>query len=100
MNAQLMINRQHGEIYFSDTRMEGGLSQAQLGQELMEGFLLLRYLRADLSLGELAEFLGLEIASAMAWLQARAVPGSRLGPVAVQGIHIQGRARLAKALGS
>ncbi|MFO1431145.1 MAG: UPF0175 family protein [Candidatus Competibacteraceae bacterium] len=67
MNIQLAL----------DDRLIHGESSEELQRKLRMGLIVLEYLRAELSLGEVAELLGMAYEETMEWLNSIGVPTSR-----------------------
>lgn len=67
MNIQLAL----------DDRLIHGENSEELQRKLRMGLIVLEYLRAELSLGEVAELLGMAYEETMEWLNSIGVPTSR-----------------------
>jgi len=61
-----------------EDRLIHGASPEDLQRKLRMGLIVLEYLRAELSLGEVAELLGMAYEETMEWLNSIGVPTSRL----------------------
>ena len=77
MPAQLIIDPEKVEIHFNDTRMEQGRNQKEIQATILEGVIIRAYVKAEISLGEVAELTGQSVEEAMDWLNDLGVNTSR-----------------------
>lgn len=78
MNAQLIIDPYKAEIHINDTRIEHGRNQQELQEAILEALIIRAYMKAEISIGEVAEFTGKSVEEAMDWLNSEGVATTRI----------------------
>ena len=76
-----------------------GRSDEELQRAIQEGLTIRDYLEAKISIGELAEILGMEYMKARDWLHAKGIPTSRKFPPDLEKILDDNTEKVAKELG-
>ena len=76
-----------------------GSNDEELQREIKEGLAIRKYLKAKISIGELAEILGMKYMEARDWLHAQGIPTTRKHPPDLETIAVDNMNRLAKRLG-
>jgi predicted HTH domain antitoxin len=65
------------QVHLNDNSLIHGQTYEELAQQLKTGFLLIAYLKAELSLGEFAELMNMEYLEAREWLLRLGIPMMR-----------------------
>lgn len=69
-----------GEVHFTDSRLASGLTQDDIAATLMEAMVKRGYDEGRLSMGEVAEIMGVSYIEAHEWMNAQGVPTLRRLP--------------------
>ncbi len=99
MHAQLIIDPQKAEIHVNDSRIEHGRNQQEMQAAILEALIIRAYVKAEISLGEVAELTSKSVEEAMDWLHSEGVSTSRKLTPQAQAITDAGLEKVTAALG-